>query len=75
MAVDASLKDMPRQMLAYRLKSMAGSPTAVAPGVLHGLPTGGPVVSGGVVLSGDGLGDGDGLGVGAAGAVKEGEGL
>ncbi|PKQ16122.1 MAG: hypothetical protein CVT68_08915 [Actinobacteria bacterium HGW-Actinobacteria-8] len=62
-------------MSTYRLKSIAGSPAADAPGVSHGLPTGGPGVAGGVVPAGTVLGDGVGLGVGDALAVKEGDGL
>ncbi len=58
------------QMLAYRLKSMAGSPAALAPGVSHGLPTGGPVSVG----STDGVGVGDGLGVGDGDSVPVGVG-
>ncbi len=59
------------------MKSIAGRLSAVAPGVSHGLPTGGPDVAGGVVLSGEGLGDGEGLtvGVGDVVAVAVGEAL
>jgi hypothetical protein len=75
MVVEACVNDIPRQMVAYRLKSIAGKPFAVVPGVLHGLPTGGSGVAGGVVLTGDGLDDGEGLGDGDAVCVAVGEGV
>jgi hypothetical protein len=48
---------------------MAGRPTAVVPGALHGLPTGGPAAEGSVAVVvapevGDGLGLGDEVSVG-----------
>ena len=79
MAADASAKDMPRQMLAYLLKSMAGRPDAVAPGVLQGLPAVGPEAVGvaveGVAVEGVGEGDRLGLGEGEEVSVVVGDGL